>query len=183
MSTFQGLAVPIYSDTGIELISVSSTGGITFNEEVTLAGGVAITAATTSTSTLTFTLSSSAAKSIIINVTSTGALADTATNAAILVNASSKSVLNSVIAYSSGFDTEVGTCNSFALFHGSKAPTYLLSVGGSQVGLGAALTNGFFSTTVTWVSAPSTSIPMGGLKILAGTKAYWIPIIPDTGMA
>jgi hypothetical protein len=50
-------------------------------------------------------------------------------------------------------------------------------------GTGAAVNNGFFTASMKYISAPSTAIPMGGIKMLAGSKAYYIPCIPDTGMA
>ena len=61
----------------------------------------------------------------------------------------------------------------------SNSPTYFLNVASSGGGLQAA---GFISTK-NFVSAPSTAITYGALAVVAGTKAYYIPIVPDTGMA
>jgi|SRR3990167_308753 len=61
----------------------------------------------------------------------------------------------------------------------SNSPTYFLNVASSGGGLQAA---GFISTK-TFVSAPSTAITYGALAVVAGTKAYYIPMVPDTGMA
>ena len=158
----------LQNSTGAELFVISSSGLVTMGAGMTLAG-----------------VSSSTATGLTISVTSTGAIAEYGTSPnAILVSASSKAVLHSIIQYQSGNGSEVGTCDTFFSVIGSKAPSYLLSVGATKAGIGAAVSNGFFTATnFYYVSAPSTAIPMGAIKILAGSKAFYIPVIPDTGMA
>lgn len=177
-SAHTGDFIVCQNSTGAELFVVSSSG------LVTSAVGASFSGVTAFSGTLTGTLSSTAASySIGVSVTSTGALAVGATGVnAVLVSASSKSVLNSVIGYYTP-DSAVGTCNAFLTVYGSKAPSYLLSVGASAAGLGAATDNGFFEAATRFISAPSTSITYGAVKILAGSKCYYLLAIPDTSMA
>jgi len=212
-STFEGLAVPLFGEseikqqtlatdvltltgaasmtgdfvvmqnsTGAELVVVSSSGQITLaTAGLSIAGVSAFTGAVT----ISAGVSSTTSAGFTINVTSTGAIAEYGTSPnAIVVAQSSKSVLHSIIQYQSGGGTEVGTCDTFFSVVGSKAPSYLLSVGATKAGIGAAVSNGFFTATnFYYVSAPTTAIPMGAIKILAGSKAFYIPVIPDTGMS
>ena len=169
------------NSTGTEYFVVSSSGQVTLGTAgLTIAGVAAFTGAVTMAG-----VSSTTSAGLTVSVTSTGAIAEYGTSPnAIVVASSSKSVLHSIIQYQSGNGTEVGTCNSFFSVVGSKAPSYLLSVGATKAGIGAAVSNGFFTATnFYYVSAPSTAIPMGAIKILAGSKAFYIPCIPDTGMA
>ena len=85
-----------------------------------------------------------------------------------------------LIEYDSGI---TGACNAFFQVNGSKAPAYLFSVGASAAGVGAAAANGFFDVGKFTVSAPSTSIAIGIIKVLGGSKAYYIPCYPDTAIA
>ena len=167
------------NSTGTEHFVVSSSGLVTATG-VSLSGVAAFTGAVTMAG-----VSSTTSAGLTVSVTSTGAIAEYGTSPnAIVVASSSKSVLHSIIQYQSGAGSEVGTCNSFFSVVGSKAPTYLLSVGASKAEIGAATSNGFFTATnFYYVSAPTTAIPMGAIKILAGSKAFYIPVIPDTGMA
>ena len=120
---------------------------------------------------------------VTINLTSTTAITAGDNNLnAFLITASSVSILNSVIGYNTGGGSEVGTAESFFAVHGSKAPSYFVSVGATAVGVGAAADNGFVETATRYASAPSTSITYGALKVLLGSKVYYIPIVPDTGM-
>ena len=167
------------NSTGTEHFVVSSSGLVTATG-VSLSGVAAFTGAVTMSG-----VSSTTSAGLTVSVTSTGAIAEYGTMPnAIVVAASSKSVLHSIIQYQSGAGSEVGTCDTFFSVVGSKAPSYLLSVGATKAGIGAAVSNGFFTATnFYYVSAPSTAIPMGAIKILAGSKAFYIPCIPDTGMA
>ena len=203
--TYEGLSVPLYgeseiqqqtaatdiltftgaaSQTGDFIVAQNSTGAELF---VVSSSGLITSAVGISATGLTVTVASTGVNGITVNVTSTGAFADgTALGSALYVVGSSKSVLNSVITYvSTSTGGEVGTCNAFLTAHGSKAPSYLLSVGASAAGTGAAGANGFFTPvgTRTYLSAPSTAIPIGTIKILAGSKAYYIPCLPDTSFA
>jgi len=76
-----------------------------------------------------------------------------------------------------------GTVQAFCIVHGSKAPSYFISVGATTAGVGAATDNGFFEAATRFLSAPSTAITYGAVKILAGSKVYYLPAVPDTGMA
>ena len=147
MSTYQGLAVPIYSDTGIEMISVSSTGGITFNEEVVFSGGTYAGL----TGVLSSTLQEGAVR---VSVTSTGALADATVTSVngFVVAASSKSVMNSVLMYDTvaGGTASVSTAVSYLAVNGTKAPSYFLKLSGSVYGTGAAEANGFSVSPREW---------------------------------
>lgn len=98
---------------------------------------------------------------------------------AFTVTATSKSIFNAIVHYDSG-DAPVGTCGVFFAVDGSKAPTYLLSVASSKLGIGAATDNGFFNASMDF--SPSTASAWAGLKILAGSKAYYILAVPDTGV-
>ena len=174
MSTFNGLAVPLYSSTGKENISVASGGDLTFNSNLTLNG-----------------LSSSGSEAAVkIAVTSTGALADatvTTTNA-FVVASTSKSVINSVIMYDSvnGGSAGVSSAVSFLAVNGTKAPSYFLKISGSAYGLGAAEANGFFSITkrmATSVVFGTSVSPFAALSVLAGTYVFYIPCLPNTLVA
>ncbi len=118
-----------------------------------------------------------------VSVTSTGAIAVGSPELnGFLVTASSKSVLNSVIAYNTGPGTEVGTAETFLAVHGSKAPSYLLSIGGTATGVGAAADNGFFDSAALFNAAPDTVLSYGVLKCLIGSTIWHIPMVPATGM-
>lgn len=76
-----------------------------------------------------------------------------------------------------------GSCQAFLMVHGSKAPSYLFSVGATTAGVGAAADNGFFETQTRYLAAPSTALTYATIKILAGSKEYRIFAVPDTGVA
>ena len=69
---------------------------------------------------------------------------------------------------------------NFLAVTSTNSPTYFLNVASSGGGIQAA---GFVSASKRFISAPSTAIVYGALAMIAGTKAYYIPIVPDTGMA
>ena len=159
MGAFQGLAVPMYSDTGKTLVTLDSVGNI----KAILVDGIS---------------SSGSEYAINIEVTDTTAKAVTAnTGNAILVSMSSKANLNAVIGYNSGGGSEVGTSNYLLAVHGSKAPTYFLGVGATGVGVGAMATSGFYMVShsnyrpLSWAS---TTL-MDWILITAGTAVRYIP--------
>ena len=134
MGTFQGLAVPLYSDSGAQIMSVASDGTVSFLTAVTLTQNVA--------STTTYA-------GMQINITSTGALATLAAGATfvngVMVTASSKSVANAIFMYDTrytgGVDS-VSTAVTLLGVNGTKAPALFLSISGSSpFGKGAAETN------------------------------------------
>lgn len=147
------------NSTGTEKFVVSSSGLIT-------AAGLALAGATTLTNAeLDWTISST-----------------TSTNYGISFTLGASAVCDALIKYTAGI---TGATTSVFQVSSSNGPTYLLSIASSAgAGTGAAQSNGFFTApNFYYVSAPSTAIPMGAIKILAGSKAYYIPVIPDTGMA
>lgn len=189
MSTFMGLAVPIFSDTGIELIAVSSTGGIEFKEYVTLSGGETISGALTLSGSLSAAVgmtsvisSTTQSAGFTVSITSTGALAaGVSTVNGFVVNASSKSVLNSVVTYNCAGDANVCTAQAFLTVNGTKAPTNFLVLGNSG-NVGAAESNGFFSIThrLTSSASISTITAFATIAVMSGTYVFYIPCYPNT---
>ena len=197
-STFEGLAVPLFGESEIkqqtvatDILTLTGASGQTGDflvlqnstgtENLVISASGAITAVVSPT----FTISSSGQPGGLgISVTSTGAIAQGATQLnAVLVSASSKSVLNAVVGYNSGGGTEVGTAEAFLAVHGSKAPSYLFSVGATAAGVAAAADNGFVEVATRFLAAPDTTRTYAAAKVLAGSKVYYIPMVPDTGMA
>lgn len=169
------------TNTGTENLVVSSSG------LVTSAVGMTMTAVTASAESTFSGLSSSAANGITISVTSTGAMAANASvNAnAILVQASSKSVINAVVMYDNvgSVSAQVNTAVAFLGNNGTKAPTYFLTVGGTGgPSEGAAVTNGFLEIAKT-SNTTATKAAWAGLKCLFGSKAYYILAVPDTNLS
>jgi hypothetical protein len=197
-NSYHGLAVPLFGESEIKQQTVATdiltlTGGAsqtgdflvcqnsTGTENFVISASGAISAVVAPT----FTVSSSGqAAGVIVSVTSTGAIAQGATLVnAVLVNASSKSVLNSIVGYDSTAGAEVATCEAFFAVHGSKAPSYLFSVGATAAGVAAAADNGFVEVATRFLAAPDTTRTYAAAKVLAGSKVYYIPMVPDTGMA
>lgn len=195
--TYFGLAAPLYGefevkatagDEAIDIVTItSSTGTLTGDYFVARTGALSEVAYLNAGGNWVVSVGSTlAVGGVVVNITSTGALAAGAENVnGVVVVASTKSVLNDVFSY---HGSATGTAQSLLGVTSTHAPTYFLRVaasgGAGDYGVGAALANGFFTPpNFFYVSAPTTSIPMGAIKILAGSKAYYIPIIPDTGMA
>ena len=188
-STFMGLALPLFgqseiaqttlgtdiltitglaSQTGDFIVARNSTGGEEFvvsSSGLVTARGLALSGVNTFTaSPLAFTISSTVS-----------------TNYGISFTLGASAVVDALIKYTAGI---TGATTSVFQVASSNGPTYLLSIATSAgAGVGAAASNGFFAITKSYVSAPSTVIPMAGVKMLAGSKAYWILAIPDTGLA
>ena len=154
------------NSTGTELFVISSSGAMT-------------------TAFINQVISSSATEfGFKVSVTSTGAIAAGAnTLNAFFVEASSKSVLNAIIGYNSGGGSEVGSCDAFFAVHGSKAPTYLLSLGATAVGVGAETDNGFLDVGKTMTADPTSASAYAGIKCLFGTKMYYILAVPDSSLS
>ena len=169
--TFEGLAVPLYDESEIQQQTVAT-------DILTITGGASQTGdflvLQTSAGAELFVVSAAGNVDIAINST-------TSTNHGIKFTMGASSVTQCVIDYTAGI---TAATTAYLGVASSNGPTYLLSVAGSAGhGVGAAATNGFYNASLKYVSAPSTAIPMGGVKMIAGSKAYWIPCIPDTGMA
>jgi hypothetical protein len=73
-----------------------------------------------------------------------------------------------------------GAVTNFLAVSTTTAPSYFLSIASSGAG---AADNGFWDTAVRYLAAPSTALTYGALKIISGTKAYYILAVPDTGVA
>jgi hypothetical protein len=187
-STYQGLAVPINGEavitqttaaTDILTIQAANSGSGDYlvlkdsggNEDfyVTSAGVATFAVKPVFSAGATFT-----GGAVDLTVSST-----TATNYGIKLTLGASAVAAAAIQYDSGI---TGTCTAFFQVNGSLAPSYLLSVGGSAAGVGAAADNGFFEAATRFISAPSTALTYGAVKILAGSKCYYLLAIPDTGM-
>jgi hypothetical protein len=175
--SFMGKALPI-------------SGNATFTGETAATDILTITSATAQTgdSLVINGINSTTANGIKINVTSTGAMAASAAENcnAILVQASSKSVLNCVVFYDSepsgATAASVSSAVAFLGSAGTKAPAYFLTMGGTGgPGEGAATTNGYFTAGLTSNTA-ATKAAFGGIKCLFGSKAYYILAVPDSNL-
>jgi hypothetical protein len=153
---------------GSEKFVVSSSGGMTFANEFAIS--------------LASTLTDAAVK---VSVTSTGAIAagTGAVSTGFLVMASSKANMNAAFAYSvSSTTVHVGACEYMLMSNGSKAPDYFLGVSASVgPGLGAAADNGFFDASLT-ITTFTCDHPFGGVKIMAGSVAYYLLAVQATGI-
>ncbi len=201
-NSYDGLAVPLFgeseiiqqtaatdiltitgasSQTGDFIACRNSTGGEVFSVS---ASGLS-TMLTFTSAAFESTLSSSATSGAMrVAITATGAMAAGAITAnAMLVSNSSKGVINSVVGYNSGGGTEVGSAVAFLSVYGSKAPSYLFSVGSTTAGVGAAADNGFVEVATRFLAAPDTTRTYAAAKVLCGSKVYYIPMVPNTGMA
>ena len=190
-STFMGLAPALLGESEI-VQQTAATDIVTITGAASQTGDYIV--AQNSTGTEHFVVSSSGlvtAKGINLSGVSTfsaGTVIDLAisstvsTNYGISFTLGASAIAQALIKYTAGI-TAVTT--SVFQVSSSNGPSYLLSVASSAgAGVGAAASNGFFTAApFFFVSAPSTVIPMGAIKILAGSKAYYIPCIPDTGMA
>lgn len=176
-SYYNGLALPRYGETQI-------TAETAANDILTVTGATSHSG----DGVVVSSMKSSAANAIKISVTTTGAMAANASvNAnAILVQASSKSVMNACLMYDSVGGVTSGQVNTAVAFlgsNGTKAPTYLMTIGGTGgPGEGAATTNGFLNVGLT-SNTTCTKAAWAGLKCLFGSKAYYVMAIPDTNLS
>ena len=175
MGTFQGLAVPLFSDSGVQILSVATDGTVTFLTPVVLTQNVS---------------STTQYAGMQINITSTGALATLAAGATfvngVMVTASSKSVANAIFMYDNrytgGVDS-VSTAVTLLGVNGTKAPANFLTISGSSpFGVGAASTNGFFTITnrLTSTASISTVTAFATIAVMSGSYVYCIPCFPNT---
>ena len=186
--TWEGGAVPLFGESEIQA-QTAANDILTLTGAASHTGDFLVMQNSTGTEYLVFNqMSSSANNAIHIKVSSTGAMAANASvNAnAILVQASSKSVMNAVVMYDSVggvTSAQVNTAVAFLGSNGTKAPTYFLTVGGTGgPGEGAAADNGFLDAALT-LNAAATKASFAGLKCLFGSKAYYILAVPDTNLA
>lgn len=169
--TYEGLAVPLFGESEIQQQTVAT-------DILTLTGG------TSMTGDFVVMQNSTGAELVVVGCNGTLDFAigsTTSTNYGIGFTLGASAVADALIKYTAGI---TGATTSVFQVSSTNGPTYLLSVGTSAgAGIGAAAANGFFNTALKYVSAPSTLIPMGTVKMLAGSKAYYMLCIPDTGMA
>jgi hypothetical protein len=169
--TYEGLAVPLYGESEIKQQALA-TDLLTLTGAASMSGDFMVIQ------------NSTGAELIVVGCNGTVDFAigsTTSTNYGIGFTLGASAVADALIKYTAGI---TGATTSVFQVSSTNGPTYLLSIGTSAgAGIGAAASNGFFTASLKYVSAPSTAIPMGAVKILAGSKAYYIPCIPDTGMA
>ncbi len=180
--TFMGLAVPLFGESEIQQ-QTAATDLLTLTGAASMSGDFLVLQ--NSTGTELVVISSSGAittvRGFIPNTIDFSISSTTSTNYGISFTLGASAVADALIKYTAGI---TGATTSVFQVSSTNGPTYLLSIATSAgAGVGAAANNGFFTASKSYVSAPSTVIPMGAIKILAGSKAYYIPVIPDTGMA
>ena len=146
------------NSTGTELFVVSSSGLVTA-KGLNLSGVSTFAAGTVIDLTISSTVS---------------------TNYGISFTLGASAVADALFKYTAGI---TGATTSVFQVSSSNGPSYLLSVGTSAgAGVGAAVNNGFFDASLVLNSAPSTAIAYAGVKMLAGSKAFYLLAIPDTGI-
>lgn len=169
--TYEGLAVPLFGESEIQQ-QTAATDLLTLTGASSMSGDFVVMQ------------NSTGAELLVVGYRGTVDFAigsTTSTNYGIGFTLGASAVADALIKYTAGI---TGATTSVFQVSSTNGPTYLLSIGTSAgAGVGAAANNGFFTATKSYVSAPSTVIPMGAIKILAGSKAYYILCIPDTGMA
>jgi len=204
-SSAAGDILVLQNSTGTEFLAVSASGfvdinatyGINVAAASSFASTLTVTGALTASSTGVSVAAAGAISAVLpssgwtgalqISVTTTGAItADTGKLAnAIYVTQSSKSTLNSVIAFNSVItEADVVSAVSYLAVHGSKAPTYFLKVGNSTFGLGVGADNGFFdaSLKIGATTSFSTLTTFCGIKIMAGTDSYVLLGLPASAV-
>ena len=209
--TFMGLAVPLSGESEIKQVTAatdiltltgitSQTGDFlvcqdvdgTENFVVSSSGlissvvGMSLTTIAASGMITASGLSSSGTEAALkITVSSTGAIAAGATQAnGILIAPSSKATFNAAFAYwSSTAAGALGTTNYLLACHGSKAPTYLLGIGATAVGVGDAVDNGFVDAGLFLTAALATTTPMVGLKVQFGDSVFYVMCVAQCGLS
>jgi len=203
--TYDGLAVPLFGESEIKqqtaatdiltltgatsqagdfLVCQTATG--TENMVISSSGLLTSVAGGTFAGVITGALSSSGVEAgLKISVTSTGAIAAGATQAnGILIAPSSKATFNAAYAYwSSTAAGALGTTNYLLACHGSKAPTYLLGIGATAVGVGDAVDNGFVDAGLFLTAALATTTPMVGLKVQFGDSVFYVMCVAQCGLS
>lgn len=169
--TYEGLAVPLFGESEIQQ-QTAATDLLTLTGASSMSGDFVVMQ------------NSTGAELLVVGYRGTVDFAigsTTSTNYGIGFTLGASAVADALIKYTAGI---TGATTSVFQVSSTNGPTYLLSIGTSAgAGVGAAANNGFFTASKSYISAPSTVIPMGAIKILAGSKAYYILCIPDTGMA
>ena len=188
-STFMGLAPALLGESEI-FQQTAATDILTITGAASQSGDFIV--AQNSTGTELFVVSSSGlvtAKGLNLSGVSTfaaGTVIDltisstVSTNYGISFTLGASAVADALFKYTAGI---TGATTSVFQVSSSNGPSYLLSVGTSAgAGVGAAVNNGFFDASLVLNSAPSTAIAYAGVKMLAGSKAFYLLAIPDTGI-
>ena len=167
--TYNGLGVPLFGESEIEQ-QTAATDILTLTGATSQSGDFLVLQDVSGNEL--FVVGSNGQISLAVNGTAS-------TNFGIKLTLGASAVAAAVVEYDSGVG---GVTTAFLQVNGSLAPAYLLSVGATAAGIGAATDNGLFEASVKFLSAPSTAITYGGVKMLAGSKAYYVLAIPDTSV-
>lgn len=206
-SSAAGDVFVVKNSTGTEFLVISASGfitqapyGLSIAGASSFASTLRITGALTNTSTgnnpfsgqISVALSSTLqAGGFVAAISSTGALAAGAVLAnGIAINNAATGVLNAAILYDSTGGTAVslfGVNSSAASSH----PGAFLVIGGSAgYSSGAGNVSGsvgakFFTAASSYylTSALATTMPLALLKVLAGSKVFYLPMLTDTMIA
>jgi hypothetical protein len=168
---------------------ISSSGLVTSVVGITATVGTfsgAITATTgTFSGAVTGTIASTSVYGgLVVDVTSTGAVAAGSVLAnGVAVTPSSKANMNSAFAYLNSTGGTEGSTLYLLGCHGSKSPDYLLGVGATAVGVGAATDNGFVDAGLFLTAAIATTTPMVGLKVQFGDSVFYVMCIAQCGLS
>ncbi|MHA2086148.1 MAG: hypothetical protein ACXABD_20590, partial [Candidatus Thorarchaeota archaeon] len=96
---------------------------------------------------------------------------------------SSKANMNAAFAYWNSTGGTAGSTNYLLACHGSKSPDYLLGIGATAVGTGAATDNGFVDAGLFLTAAIATTTPMVGLKVQFGDSVFYVMCIAQCGLS
>lgn len=193
-STTTGDLFVVQNSTGTEFLVITSSGAITLagSYSATISAPLAVSGSLAATAGIKTTLSSTLSTApLIIANTSTGALAAGAVLAnGITIQNAATGVLNTALLYDSTGGTAVallGVNSSASTTH----PTAFLVIGGSAGyssgagNLSGGIGVGMFTKSSSYylTSALATTMPLGLLKVLAGSKVFYLPLLTDTMIA
>jgi hypothetical protein len=178
--TWEGGAVPLFGESEIQAQTAASD-ILTLTGAASHTGDYLVMQNSTGAELFVFQgMGSSGNNGLLIQAQSTGAVAAGAeVGNAVLVKGSSKSIFNAAFAFQND-DSAVGTANSLLAVHGSKGPTYFLSLGATIGGIGAEADNGFFQDNLVFNAAPTTLHVFRGLLCQSGSKTVYLLGAPAT---
>ena len=175
--TWEGGAVPLFGESEIQA-QTAANDILTLTGATSQSGDYLVIQNSTGAELFVFQgMGSSGNNGLLIQASATGAVAAGAeVGNAVLVKGSSKSIFNAAFAFQND-DSAVGTVNSLLAVHGSKAPTYFLSIGGTVGGIGAETANGFHVLSVrmnSTLAVPDTGTIYEGLLCQSGSKTMYL---------
>jgi hypothetical protein len=183
--TLTGDFLVAQTGSGTEEFVVSASGGVTAHS-LTIEGVTVLSSSLTGTQVGLVLSATTMVGALTITASSSGAIATggTAVNA-IYVSGGSKSVINAVLHYNNGDNASAQTLLATS---GSILPAAFLAIGSSAgYYTGAGNVSGAIGTTMFTASssyylttALATTMPLALLKVLAGSKAFYIPMLTDT---